>query len=207
MSLNKLGRRIIELSYKYKLSHVSSCFNVIHTLESIYARKERTDPVILGAGHASLAHYIILEAQGLCDAEWMVENHGTHAHRDPEHGIEVSCGSLGQAETIATGLALANRKRNVWLVTSDGSLAEGACWEAFRLASEQRLANLRIYVIANGFGAYCKIDVDSLRDRLAFFLYPLSFEMVRPKMPFPWLEGLDGHYMKISEEQYTEAMK
>lgn len=160
----------------------------------------------MGNGHASLAHYVILEAHGMCDAENMVKTHGTHAHRDPEHGIEVSCGSLGQAETVAVGLALTDRTRKVWLLTSDGSCQEGAVWEAFRLAAEQKLENLKIYVIANGWGAYKAIDADLLRNRLALFLYPLSFELVRPKMPFQFLEGLAGHYLTLDQQQYDEAM-
>lgn len=206
MSLNALEKRIIELSYKHKLSHISSCMNAVHTLEAIYARKERKEPIICGNGHASLAHYVVLEAHGMCDAEDMVKGHGTHAHRDPERGIEVSCGSLGQPETVAVGLALADRARKVWLLTSDGSCQEGAVWEAFALAAEQKLDNLKIYIIANGWGAYKPIDTDSLRDRLALFLHPLSFELVRPKMPFQFLEGLAGHYLTLNQQQYDEAM-
>lgn len=205
--MNTLERRCIEISYKNRLTHVSSVLNTVNTLDAIYARRAIADPVLLCNCHASLAHYVVLEAHGLCNAQEMVEKHGTHAHRDMEHGVWASGGSLGQLEPIAVGMALADRKRNVWLVTSDGACAEGSVWEAFRLASEQRLGNLHIYVIANGLGAYGPIDTDKLRDRLAFFLYPLTFEFVSPKMPFQWLEGLDGHYMKISDEQFKEAMK
>src|SRR5215468_2875934 len=107
--LSKLANRCSELLYKHKLSHVSSCLNTVDLLAEIYEKRKDNEPVILDNGHASLAHYVVLESKGLCNAEEMVEKHGVHAHRDMEHGIWCSNGSLGQAATVALGMALADK--------------------------------------------------------------------------------------------------
>src|SRR5690349_20528071 len=108
-SFNPLEKRIIALSYKYQLTHISSCLNTVNLLEWIYDRRgcrldgRLSDPVILGNGHAGLALYAVLESKNLCDAEEMINKHGVHPSRDMDNGIWCSSGSLGQAETIAVG--------------------------------------------------------------------------------------------------------
>lgn len=203
--MKKLEKRIIDLSYKHKLSHLGSCLNTVNFLEHTYNTKEKDAVVVLGNAHAGLAQYVVLESLGKCDAEEMLKKHGIHTTRDPEHGIEVSGGSLGQAESVAVGLALADKTRNVYLITSDGACAEGNVWEALRVAGELRIENLRVAVIANGYGAYGEINVDDLDSRLQFF-YPAL--VVRTNLfQFPdWLQGVDGHYVVMDKEKYEEIL-
>jgi transketolase N-terminal domain/subunit len=146
---------------------------------------------------------VVLEELGICNAEKMLKKHGIHSTRDPEHGIEVSGGSLGQAETLAVGLALADRSKNVYLITSDGACAEGSVWEALRIAGEQKLENLRVMVIANGYGAYGEINTDDLDKRLNYF-YPTLVVRVNLFQYPEWLNGLGGHYVILDEEKYKE---
>lgn len=194
--MNVLEKRIIELSYKNGLAHISSCLNCVNLLGWIYDNRRETEPVILGNSHAALALYVILEAHRMCDAEEMVKKHGTHAGRDEENGIWVSGGSLGQPETVAVGMALADPDRKVWLVTSDGSCMEGATHEAIRVASDH-CPNLGIFIIFNGYGAYGEIDARHL---------PVNGTIVRvDQSRYPkWLRGLQGHYLKLSKDQYEE---
>lgn len=202
--MDALKKRILELSYKHKLSHIGSCLTAVDTIKNIYDLKEENEPFVLGNSHAALALYVVLESKGLGDAEEMIKRMGTHAERDKN--VYVSGGSLGQAETIAVGMALADKSRNVYLLTSDGACAEGSVWEALKIAAEQRLENLRVAVIANGYSAYGKVDLDYLEARLKTF-YPVM--MVRTNLfDFPdWLQGLDGHYVVMNEDQYKEVIK
>ena len=71
------------------------------------------------------------------------------------------------------------------------------------IARNERLENLRVSVVANGYGAYGKIDVDDLDTRLNAF-YP-TLVIKRDLFDFPdWLQGIDGHYVVMNEEQYKE---
>jgi len=203
-NFNALEKRIVELSYRYQLTHVSSCLNCVNLLDWIYANRKDNEPVIMGNGHASLAHYVVLESKGLCDAEEMVNKHGTHASRDKINGIWVSCGSLGQPETIAVGMALADKKRKVWLVTSDGAAMEGSVYESLRVAAVH-CPNLVICIVFNGYGAYGEISRDDLPKYWP--RSPYSTHTV-DQLRYPhWLRGLAGHYLKLTEEQYKELMQ
>lgn len=196
--MNSLEKRVIELSYKHQLTHVSSCLNSVNLIDWIYGQRKEDEPFVQGNGHAALAHYVVLEKHGTCDAEEMVNKHGTHAHRDMEHGIWVSNGSLGQSETIAVGMALADKTRKVWLVTSDGAAMEGAAMEALRVARKY-CPNLNIYVVYNGLGAYGRIDQADL---------PIEVELhyVDYRHYPAWLRGLEGHYLRLTKEQHDELM-
>lgn len=195
-AMNQIEKRVIELTYRNGLTHLSSCLNCVNLIDEIYYKKGDLDPFILGNGHASLALYVVLEKHGWCDAQEMIEKHGVHASRDMEHGIWCSNGSLGQAETVAVGFALADPNRKVWLVTSDGSCREGATMEVLR----EKPKNLEIYVVFNGLGAYSEV----YRHDLPFgdFILHEVDENNYPK----WLRGLSGHYLKLDERMYNELM-
>lgn len=194
--MTDLQKRCVDISYRHKLTHVSSVLNTVNLIDDIYSVKRAEDPFVLGNAHASLALYAVLEKHKLCDAEEMVQRHGTHTCRDMEHGVWVSGGSLGQAETVAVGMALANVARWVWLVSSDGALMEGSVYEAMRIAP----SNLKRFAVCNGYGAYGRIHLWDISD---------SWERVnvdQESYPY-WLRGLPGHYLTLTKEQHEELMK
>jgi transketolase N-terminal domain/subunit len=203
--LNKLERRLIDLSYDKKLSHISSCLGALPILDKLYMVKKPEEPLILSNGHAFAALAVVLEKYEGKDASTLIDKHGTHPNRCLEDGIWASTGSLGQGLPIAVGMALANRERNVYVLASDGEMAEGSMWEAMRIASEKRLENLRLTVTANGLGGYSHIDVDWLDLRMQNF-YP-SLVVKTNTFRYPdFLNGLDGHYTVMNEEQYRKAI-
>lgn len=204
--LNKLEQRIIDLSYKYQLSHIGSCLSVVRLIDGIYQVKKTDEPFILSNGHAALALYVVLEKNGVADAEELFNKHGVHPNRDMANGIWCTSGSLGHGIGIGVGMALQNRKRDVYVMTSDGEMAEGSCWEALRIAAENRLENLKITCIANGYGAYGKIDSDWLDIRLQYF-YPTLVQKIN-LYSFPdWFQGQDGHYVTMNDQQYKELQQ
>jgi len=204
--MNKLERRIIDISYKLKLSHISSCLMAVGIIDEIYKVKAKDDIFILSNGHAGLALYTILEKYEGHNAEKLTLKHGTHPNRDLKDGIWCSTGSLGQGLPIAVGMALANRKRNVWVLISDGECAEGSIFEALRIATKNRLENMRIMLMANGMGAYGKIDLEYLRHRILTFYPMLIVETNMFKYP-DFLNGQEGHYCVLTKEQYEEVIK
>ena len=204
---NKLEQRVIDLSYKYKLSHIGSCLATVNILDKIYKLKKKDEPFILSNGHAGVALYVILEAYEGKDADVLFQQNGVHPNRNLDNGIWCTTGSLGQGITVAVGMALADREKPVFCLMSDGECAAGSVWEALRIAGEQKLENLRLAVVANGYSAYSKLDVDLLDQRLNMFYPTMVFRC--NIFGFPgWLQGLDGHYAKIdSEEKYKEICK
>lgn len=208
-SLSDLAKRCVAISFKERLTHVSSVLNTVDILNSIYLTKDADDVVILGNGHAGLALYVVLEhwSEGKVNAEQLLKLYGIHPCRRPVDGITISSGSLGQAETIALGMALGFKgaKRKVYLVTSDGACMEGAVHEMARhwarLRSYRWFDNLIVYVIANGFGAYGEIR----RHELPTEFHEYAIFPPLPDLP-DWLRCQAGHYLTLSESQYAELM-
>jgi len=206
LRINKLERRIIDIAYKKQLSHLSSCLTAVRLIDNIYKIKKDDEPFVLDNGHAALALYVVLEKMYFNDAEALFEKHGVHPNRDVDDRIWASTGSLGQGLPIAAGMALADRSKPVYVLTSDGAMAEGSNWEALRIAGEQRLENLRITVNANGTGAYGKVETDLLEARMQYF-YP-SLVISTNMYSYPdYLQGLDGHYHTLTEDQYQDIVR
>lgn len=195
--------RILKLSRKHNLSHIGSCLITQGPLEAIYKVKKPDDVVILSAGHAGLALYCILEQWGFGDAEKLYLKHGTHPNRDHEHGIWASTGSLGHGVGIGVGYAISNPDRNVYIVTTDGEMAEGSCWEALRVASDLRLENIRLAVVCNGYGAYGKIDTEILEQRVQLF-YPCIVVKANLFNYPDWMQGQESHYVVLDDEKAKE---
>ena len=203
MLLNKLELRILEIAYKKKLSHLSSCLTACRLIDNIYKVKKENEPFILANGHAALALYVVLEKTYFKNAEELFDKHGVHPTRDEQDKIWCSTGSLGQGLPIAVGMALADRSTNVYCLTSDGDMAEGSNWEALRIAGELQLENLRITCNANGTTAYGRIDPDLLDMRMQYFYPSLVLKTNLFDQP-DWIQGIDGHYHVMSEGDYKE---
>lgn len=203
--MNPLKRRILDLSFKHKLSHIGSCLSTVDTIDKIYSIRKKDEPFILSNGHAGLALYVVLEKYEGQDAEKLLEKHGVHPNRDMSEGIWASTGSLGHGVGIALGMALADKARNVYVLTSDGECAEGSVWETLAIARKYQIENLRITLIANGYSAYDKVDTDDLDMRINSFYPTLTVRTNLYAWP-DWLQGLNAHYVVMNEEQYKEAI-
>lgn len=197
--MNPLHKRIYEISYKNKLSHIGSCLAVIDTLDYIYSIKKENDIFCLGNSHAFLALAVVLEKYYGFNAEELYLKHGTHAGRDLDNKIFCSGGSLGWVEPISLGIALSSPDINVYLTTSDGAFyGEGSIWETLRFKAEYNINNLKWYVICNGYGAYCEIDTNKLARWIDSF--DNTVEIIKVNTDFCGFEGLDAHYKTLPED-------
>lgn len=188
--------RIIDISYRHKLSHIGSCLTTLPILDYIYKTKKPDDIVVLSSGHAGVALYVVLEKYENRDAEELLNKHGIHPGRDIANGIHVSTGSLGQGITIATGYAVGNPSRNVYCIISDGECAEGSVWESLRVAHDKNLTNLKIHVNINGYSAYDSVNVAYLVWRLKAFWWRVNIWLTKA----PYFKGLEAHYKPLKDE-------
>lgn len=203
--MTPLEKRILDISYAKKLSHVGSCLNAVTSIDNCYTSMKEGDKFVLSSGHAFLAWAVVLEKHKGLDAEKLVDEHGTHPVRNLEEGIFVSTGSLGQGLPIAIGMAIADPEHFVYVVSSDGEMNEGVCWESLRIAGELRLENLRIAVIANGFSALGRVDTDLLDTRIQMFYPAMVVKTDLFKFPAS-IQGLEGHYKVMDEAMYKEML-
>ena len=225
----QLRRRLLEVSYREKLSHLGSCLSALDVMIAIYQIKGPGDKFVLSNGQAGLALYVVLEQEGLLD---LASLEGLHIHPDRslEKGLWVSTGSLGQGLPIALGMALADPQRNIFCMISDGECAEGSIWESLRILVEQKIRNLKLIVNVNGWAAYMpvmpqrlkaqfegfgaraiEIDGHSLADLDKALLEGEGGESIlfarTDVEQFPFLKGMDAHYYVMNAEDYTMAME
>ena len=205
MKYKNLKRRVIEISKKHNLSHIGSCLTMIDILAKIYEKKGCRDVVVVSNGHAGLAQYVCLEAYNGKNADDLYRKHGVHPNYELADGIYASTGSLGHGIGIAVGYALADRTRTVYVTMSDGELAEGSVYESLQIASAQKLENLEIHINANGYGAYRRIYPYKIAEMTCIF-GNLDVKIHHTEFEFPFLEGLDAHYMTLNDEQYQLAL-
>ena len=194
-------RRIIEITYQEKLSHLSSCLSAWPIIHEIYDQKKEDEIFILSNGHAGLALYCELEARYGIDPVMLLHKHGIHPSKDLENKLYCSTGSLGSGLPIAVGHALANRDKNVYCMISDGECAEGSIWEALRFIHTAKLTNLHVYVNINGMSAYDYLDPTYLVYRLKSFLPNIYIRESKPT-EFNFAKGLLTHYYILKPEDY-----
>ena len=206
-----LYKRLLDICYDRQLHHLGSYFSALQIIDEIYAeitlrkrRLDKDDIFILSNGHAVVALYAVLEKYYGLDAGELHDKYGDHPKRNELDKLHCSTGSLGMGITVAVGRALANPDRNVYCLLSDGECAEGSVWEALRFAYDNNITNLKIYVNANGWSAYDKVDLTALWKRIKAFHPDVIF--CETTVEHCGLKGLHAHYTNFSEEQYKEAL-
>jgi len=170
--LADIARRLristLRMIHHAKSGHTGSSLSCMDLLTCLYCAEiqhipfqpdwPERDRFVLSKGHAAPALYGVLHYFGyvtsddmdrLRQLESILQGH-PDSRRCP--GIEASTGSLGQGLSVAHGMALALREREVrvYVLLGDGELQEGQVWEAAMSAAHYRSDNLCALVDANG---------------------------------------------------------
>jgi transketolase len=146
------------------------------------AKAPDLDRFILSPAHYALVLYAVLIETGRMSPEGLAQfnqDGSTVEMIAAEHspGCEVTSGSLAQALSQATGIALARRLRGdsgrVWVYMSDGEFQEGQTWEALEVMSFYKLDKMGVYVDANGQQCDGRmrdvLDIEPLHSKLEAF--------------------------------------
>lgn len=144
------------------------------------------DRFVLSAGHGSVLLYSMLHLAGYDLSldelknfrQWGSKTPG-HPEYDPELGVEVTTGPLGQGISNAVGMAIAqkylanyfNREGfpvidyKIYVIASDGDLQEGVASEASSLAGHLGLDNLIVVYDDNHISIDGSTDLSFTEDR------------------------------------------
>lgn len=200
-----LKKRIADICFKHKLGHLGSYFSNIDIIDKIYSKMNDDDIFILSSGHAAVSLYVVLEKYKGQDAENLFIKYGGHPHRNENDWIHCSTGSLGMGLCISLGRAVANPKRKVYVLISDGECAEGSIWEALKTITEENISNIEVHVNINGYAAYKTVDQEYLTKRLKSFLPTIKLHTTTVEQ-YSFLKGLNAHYHVMNEENYKEII-
>jgi transketolase len=141
------------------------------------------DIFINSRGHSCEPIYIAMADLGFFPWEDLktCEDFGNHLHgltATTTPGIELSSGSLGNGISAATGFALGlrvqKRPGRVFVVTGDGELQEGLCWEGALAAAHYDVDNLVVIVDRNQYqsndrGTETVMSIEPLVDKFEAF--------------------------------------
>ena len=207
---NKIRLDLLKMIFNSKSSHIASCLSIVDLLAVLYGKKiikfnpnkpylSDRDIFILSKGHAAAALYAVLANVGYFSKRKLLEygsdnsNFMAHAsHKVP--GVEFSTGSLGHGLPIACGLAVAKKRKKlsnyIYVINSDGEMAEGSNWEAILFASHHKLDNLILIIDYNKLQSF-----DSVENTL-------GIEPMKDKfLSFGWnVYEIDGHNFKSIEQ-------
>jgi transketolase len=206
MIIGQLEKRILEISCKYQLSHIGSSISAVRIIDNIYKVKKKDDIFLLSCSHANLSHIVILEKYLGYNAEELYKSQGVHSTRDEKHDILCSGGHLGQVFACAIGFALSNRFRNVFVLISDGEWYSGIVQEGLNFIHDNNLTNLKLHCNFNGYSALNKTNVEFISEvTLKYVPWAKIWcqdENIYDNLPF--LKGLNGHYAKITENDWNK---
>lgn len=165
----KIRLEVLKMLKWRTYGHLGGSMSMIELLSVLYGKQMKYDPenpdwedrdyLVLSKGHSGPGIYATLALLGYFDKEklYTLNEGGTtlpsHPDRTKTPGIDATTGSLGQGTSVAAGLGLAFKKENkdnyVYLITGDGELNEGQCWEAFQFIAHQKLNNVIVFIDEN----------------------------------------------------------
>jgi transketolase len=189
----KIRRLSVEMITYARWGHIGGSFSMAEILSTLYfylmnvkpddPHWEERDRLVLSKAHGSPAVYAALALRGFYPEEQIYtycelggfEGH-TYMQRTP--GLESSGGPLGMGLSVATGMALGLRfkeipRARVFCIIGDGETNEGNIWEAAMAAAHYHLDNLIAIVdynkvMAKGF-VWDLMSVEPLADKWRAF--------------------------------------
>ena len=142
--------------------HIGGSLSAMDIFTLLYHKYLKIDPkdpawperdrFVLSKGHAGIGFAPVLADKGFFSTELLKEfnhtgsNMGMHLDSLKVPGVDASTGSLGQGISIALGMALAARLKQmpieVYCLLGDGECNEGQVWEAAMAISHYNPGNL-----------------------------------------------------------------
>lgn len=191
---NKLRLEAVRMVYEGQDGHPGPALSIADIVTTLYFDEMKIDPknpnwddrdrFVISKGHACPIVYAALNEKGYFkekvehfDLRKLGSMFQGHPVSFKTPGIDSTSGSLGNGIAIGCGMAIAsklhNKDNNVFVITGDGELQEGICWEGINIAASRKLNNLIVFVDKNNWqsgGAVNKIlGMNNIDERFEAF--------------------------------------
>jgi transketolase len=182
-------------------------FSGILNIDPKNPNKIDRDRIVLSKGHGCPVLYAALAEKGYFDKSNLMtlRKYGSilqgHVDMKKTPGVDISAGSLGQGLSVAVGMAIASRMKNIdcniFAILGDGECNEGQIWEAAMSASHYNLSNLIAIVDRN----FLQIDGNT-EDVMSLEPFPDKWKA------FGWfIINIDGHNFEEIDMAINKALK
>jgi transketolase len=172
MTADHLRMIAVDMVYRGKDGHPGPALSIADIITALYFDVMRIDPTqpdwedrdrfILSKGHACPIYYAALSERGYFGDKIedfklraLKSKFQGHPVMNKTKGVDMTSGSLGNGIAIGCGMAIAGKYRGknyyTYVITGDGELQEGVCWEGINTAAAHRLDNLIVFVDKNGW--------------------------------------------------------
>jgi transketolase len=210
----QVRRDIIEMSYRAKACHIGSALSCVDILVDLhFGIMQPRDLFLFTKASGVAAYYAVLAQKGVLKradlAKWLAK-YPLPSKEVP--GVIHSVGSVGMGLSVAVGLALADRTRDVFVLISDGQLQEGVTYEAALFARQHELKNLWVYCDNNNIQA-CGFTNDIINVRTAVEFHEKTWPNFISRSTIKG-EGVsfmecrvDWHYRNLDHDLYKKALK
>lgn len=241
---NNIRQTIIKMITKSKSSHIWWALSTVDILNSIYSKFfKENDKLILSKWHSWSALYATLAEYWKIDKNNLIDTYCQNWSKFWWHitywsmpWVDASAWSLGHWLSIGCWFALADKNRNVFVITWDWELNEGSIWEAVMFSFHHKLSNLIWIIDRNGQQACWNTDdimkINNLNDILKSFWWfvqeidwhdfreinnaftnlnnELSNVIIANTIKWKWVsfmeDNLTFHYRPPNDEQYQLAL-
>jgi transketolase len=166
---------------------------------------EERDRVFLSTAHNSALFHAVLAERGFFEHSrletYTKDGSELEINVSERLGsvVEATCGSLGQALSVAVGVAQASKRQNrtfrSYVILGDGELQEGQVWEAAMYAASNSLDNLCLIVDLN------QLQVEGHTQKV-MVMDPIDKKF----QAFGWaVENVDGHEFGALSAAFNQA--
>lgn len=210
----KIRREVLLASYAAKACHIGSALSCLDILVDLYFKiMKDNDVFIFSKASGASALYAVLAEKGHFPKDKLTE----YIHDYPEASVEVpgvvhSVGSIGHGLAVATGMAYADRTRDVYCLISDGEVQEGVTYECALFANQHNLTNLKVIVDYNRLQALGNTsDIISVYKPLELLtnLFPdMTIKYTLKGEGVSFMEDkYEWHYKNLTQELLEQALE
>ena len=153
---NDVRKDIIDISYKHGAGHIPSALSMVDYVSVLFSKYYdiQKDKFVVGKPYGSQAYYSTFERLGIVEDDVLanfgkVSKNLTYGITHEHPLVSFADDTLGNALSVACGIAMASKDSRVFVNLSDAVMQAGTIWEAIMFASSNKLNNLVLMIDNN----------------------------------------------------------